>query len=171
MSRLTPALLAASTLVLGACQFFDSDRSSAAPVVAEAAPVATVVPAAEPIVRTEEAAPVTDPCNVLAARDWEAWINRMPGPDAAPTVHVVGKVEVATPGYSFDWVVGPTDRSATPALRLRLVATKPDSMVNQVITTEEVKYEGPVLGAGISRVIIGCGTVTIGEVKDVQSVY
>ncbi len=172
MTRFTPALLAASTLILGACQSFGSRDPS--PAIADAPPVATVAavapPAEEPVLQVEEA-PVTEPCNVLASRDWEAWINKMPGPDAVPTVHVVGKVDVATPGYTFTWSVGPMDRSATPALRLRLSAAKPDGMVNQVITTEEVKYEGPVPGAGISRVIIGCGTVSIGEVRNVRDVY
>lgn len=177
MTRLTPALLAASTLVLGACQYFGSkDEAPVAPVVADAAPAASIVPeaapAAEPVVQIEEEiAAVPEPCNVIASRDWEAWVNKMPGPDASPKVHVVGKVDVATPGYTFSWTVGPMDRSATPVLRLRLTATKSDGMVNQVITTEEVKYEGPVPGTGVRGVIITCGTVQIGEVKDVQDVY
>jgi len=106
---------------------------------------------------------MTEACDVIASRDWEAWINKMPGPNAVPTVHVIGKVDVRTPGYTFEWAEGPMDRSAMPVLRLRLIARKPDGMIAQIIATEEVKYQGPAPGTGISRVIIGCGSVTTGR--------
>jgi hypothetical protein len=108
---------------------------------------------------------------VLESRDWAAWVNKMPGPDMAPKVHVTGKVDVRSGGYTFVWEEGPLDRSATPALRLRLVPKAPDGMATMAISTEEVKYEAPALAMGYSRVIISCGGTTLAEITEIMDVF
>lgn len=147
----------ASTLVLAGCRYVSGSEAAAPQIDSE----------------TPKEAGVTEPveaCDVLDSRDWSAWINRMPGPGAAPTVHVSGKVDVRTGGYTFEWQEGPMDRSAVPALRLKLVAIAPDGMATQAITTQEVKYEAPALSMGYSRVIIGCGGTTLAEITDIMDV-
>lgn len=164
-------LAAASTLVLAACQSWpwsaDDTAASAAPVDA-GKPVAETT---EPV--TPEAAPVEDAetCAVLESRDWAAWVNRMPGPGAVPTLHVTGKVDVRTGGYTFEWQKGPLDRSATPALRLKLAPKAPDGMATMAITTEEVKFEEALSGITYSRVIVSCGGITLGEINKIMDVY
>ncbi len=171
ISRLTIA--AASTLVLAGCQYFSGSEAVApeAPSAADA-PVSVAPPQIDSNA-PEETADVTEPaeaCAVLDSRDWAAWINKMPGPGAAPTIHVTGKVDVRTGGYTFEWKEGPMDRSAVPALRLKLLPIIPDGMATQMITTEEVKYEAPALSTGYSRVIVSCGTLTLAEITDIMDV-
>lgn len=159
------ALAAASGLILAAC--------APAPEPAPAAPTETT--GEEDIAVTPESAPeesaatdaATGECAVLESRDWEAWVNRMPGPDATPSVHVVGKVDVRSGGYTFDWEVGPMDRSMTPALRLELIPVAPTGMATMAITTEEVHYTGPLAGSAYSRVTITCGGQTLGEITEI----
>lgn len=110
-------------------------------------------------------------CAILESRDWEAWINRMPGPDATPKVHVVGKVDVRSGGYTFNWEVGPMDRSMTPALNLKLIPVAPTGMATMAITTEEVQYTGPLAGSSYRSVTITCGGQTLGEITEVTDAY
>ncbi|MDP1556232.1 MAG: hypothetical protein Q8L84_12315 [Hyphomonas sp.] len=172
-SRLALAA-AASTIVLAGCQYWPWHNRDAPPLTApvEAEGSFTVLPAeaAATIMPVEEATPVAEACDVLGSRDWEAWINKMPGVGMVPTLHVVGKVDVRTSGYTFEWKEGPMDRSAIPALRLKLVPVPPDGMATMAITTEEVKYEAPALSSGYSRVIIGCGGTTLAEITEIMDV-
>ena len=175
MTRPSFALAAAaSVLVLAGCQSAPGETASAAAPSASEAPVQVTV---EETVRVEtgvqEAAPVAEPqaCAVLDSRDWAAWINKMPGPGAVATIHVTGKVDVRTGGYTFSWEEGPMDRSAVPALRLKLVPKAPDGMATMAITTEEVTYQAPALSSGYSRVVIGCGGTTLGEITEIMDVY
>lgn len=109
-------------------------------------------------------------CDILDSRDWEAWLDVMPGIDPSPTIHVVGKVDVRTGGYAFEWQEGPLDRSAMPALRLRLIPVKPDDMALQAITTEEVHYAAPAI-ASYSRVLVACGGETIAEINEITEAH
>ena len=171
-SRLALAAVA-STLVLAGCQHWwwekDSKADLAKPAEAEA-PVAVTVEETVIVEKAEEAAPVAEACDVLEGRDWEAWINKMPGPGATPTIHVVGKVDVRTSGYTFEWKEGPMDRSAMPALRLKLVTIPPAEMAMQVITTEQVTYQAPAIATGYSKVIVGCGDATLAEITEIPEV-
>lgn len=174
----TRLMLAAATslIALGACKYmpwYDDTSASLEAPPESAAPVAVTVEETVVETESEEAAPMeeTAACDVLDSRDWEAWINKMPGPGATPTIHVVGKVDVRTGGYTFEWQEGPMDRSAVPALRLKLVPKAPDGMAMQAITTEEVKWSGPALASGYSRVIIGCGDTTLGEITEIPDVH
>jgi len=171
MTRTRFALAAAaSTLVLAGCQYWPwkgDTTSTAVPVEAE-----TPVEVTKDIV-TPEAAPAEEieTCAVLESREWSAWVNKMPGPGAVPTLHVTGKVDVRSGGYTFDWEKGPLDRSATPALRLKLVPKAPDGMATMAITTEEVKYEEALSGITYSRVIVSCGSITLGEITEIMDVF
>ena len=160
MSHFKYLLLAASgTLFLGACQL---EPSAPEPVMlTQAAPM------------TKEASKIRpDPCEgIYETRGWEAWINRMPGPDMEPTLHVVGQVDTRTGGYSFEWQEGPLDRSAVPALRLRLIPIAPDGMATQAIMTHDLMYHTPLPGHGYSRIIIGCGDTVLGEITEITDVY
>lgn len=167
MTRPHLALALAAAFTLGACQSLPWSKAgapeSAAPPEA-ALPIAVTTP--EPAPMPESAA-----CAVLASRDWSAWVNRMPGPGLQPKIHVVGQVDVRTGGYTFDWQEGPLDRSARPALRLKLVPRAPDGMATQAITSMEVAYEAPALAAGYSRVIISCGSTTLAEITEITDAF
>ena len=151
--RLSTLLLAAGA-VLAACQTPAAEAPALAPSEAE-----------QPLIVGET--PVAETCAVLESRNWAAWVNRMPGPDATPTVHVTGQVDVPTGGYGFEWEVGPMDRSMTPALRLKIVPQKPDGMATMAITREDVHYTGPVAGAGYRSITVTCGDKTLAEIAEV----
>lgn len=166
----------ASTFVLAGCQYWPWHKDAPAPASAAEKPV-TVAPAAEKEFvskpATEEAAPMDDAkaCDILGSSGWEAWINKMPGVGMTPTLHVVGKVEVRTGGYTFGWKEGPMDRSAIPKLRLKLVPVAPTGMAMQAITTEDVKYEAPALASGYSGVMISCGGTVIAEITEITDAH
>ena len=132
--------LAAGTLFLAACAPYDEPPASAPPA---------------------------DECPVYESRDWQAWINAMPGPNARRTLHIVGEVDMPTPGYSVRLVEGPADRAQPPGLRFRLEATPPDGMVTQVITPTEVRYAQPTPYSQIREIIIGCGDETLVKIDEV----
>lgn len=165
--RLTLAA-AASTLALAGCQYWPWHKQAAeTPALTEEAETVTVT--VEEEVVAVESAPET--CDVLESRDWAAWVNLMPGPDATPTIHVTGKVDVRTGGYTFDWQTGPLDRSATPKLRLKLIPIAPDGMATMAITTEEVHYSAPAGGIEYSGVLISCGTLTLADIPEITEAH
>ncbi|WP_213268877.1 hypothetical protein [Hyphomonas sp.] len=151
--RLSTLLLAAGA-VLAACQTPAADAPALAPSEAE-----------KPVIVGDPR--VAETCAILESRDWAAWVNRMPGPGATPTVHVTGQVDVPTGGYSFEWEAGPTDRSMTPALKLKLLPRKPDGLATMAITPENVHYTGPVAGAGFRSITVTCGGKTLAEIIEV----
>ncbi|PQA89039.1 hypothetical protein CW354_03565 [Marinicaulis flavus] len=115
----------------------------------------------------EPAMPDNGDCPVIDSRDWKAWVNAMPGPGAETTLIVEGAVDMPTPGYTFSWEAGMADRSAVPAQRLHLTATAPDGMVTQVITTENVRYEGPAIAKEYRAAAVMCGDELLAEITDV----
>jgi hypothetical protein len=174
MSSIRIALIAAaSAFALAACQNGSAPETDA-PVAESEKPVEVTV---EKNVTIEEvageAAPVeeSDACAVLESSDWAAWINKMPGVNPEPSVHVTGKVTMRTGGFTFEWQEGPMDRSAIPALRLKLVPVAPDGMATMAITTEEVNYTAPALSSGYSRVIVGCGDTVLAEITEITDAH
>ncbi|WP_396272646.1 hypothetical protein [Hyphomonas sp.] len=171
MTRPGFALAAAACgFMLAGCQSFQGAPDTlAAPAPSDAPAQASV--AVETVV--QEPAPAAEPeaCAVLDSRNWAAWINRMPGPGAVATVHVAGKVDVRSGGYTFRWEEAPMDRSAVPVLRLKLVPSAPGGMATMAITTEAVAYQAPALSSRYSRVVIGCGGTTLAEITEIMDVY
>ena len=70
--------------------------------------------------------------------DWEAWHDRMPGGPA--TLHVTGKCEFPTDGYSVE--LRPVEpQGINPAVyMLERIVHEPTGPVPEVITTEDVHY-------------------------------
>jgi len=74
-------------------------------------------------------------------RSYEAWIDLMPG--ANDTLHVTGKVTVATTGYKAKLVEANPQGTVASVLLLRLELTKPTGQVEETVTTLDVAYEKP----------------------------
>lgn len=106
-------------------------------------------------------------CAVLDSREWSAWIDAMPGPDAKRTLHVRGLVDLPTPGFAPVWTVGPADRHAIPKQYFDLAFTPPDGMVAQVITTVEVHFETPAIYPQYRGLVIRCGDAVLAEIDEV----
>ncbi len=155
MSLFRPALSCAALLSLAACAPSNDPEEDTSAVAA---------------IEGEEVmmpAPQDADCPVIESRNWSAWVNAMPGPDAKLTLHVTGDVDLPTPGYEISWREGMADRSATPVQRLMLTLTPPDGMVTQVITTTPVSYEGPALTKTYGGVIVMCGGAPLATIDAV----
>ncbi|MBB3032651.1 hypothetical protein [Alteriqipengyuania lutimaris] len=135
--------LAAGTLSLSACAAYDAPPTSTPPA---------------------------DECPVYESRDWQAWIDTMPGPGAKPTLHITGEVDMPTPGWSVELIGGPADRMNPPGLRFRLEAEKPDGMTMQVITPTEVRYAETTPYSAIRQIVITCGDEALATITDVPVV-
>ncbi len=93
--------------------------------------------------------PVAAPaaCPVIAQRDWSAFVNAMPGPDARPELIVSGTVTLPSAGYRVELRPGPADRSARPVQVVELVAIPPDGPAAMVLTDADLRLAMPALSA------------------------
>lgn len=110
-------------------------------------------------------------CAVIESRNWTAYVDRMPGPGATPTLHVQGEVVLPTPGYRAVLRLGRADRSAIPVQQLILDLTPPSGMVTQVVHTETVSHRSPAIAARYRGVTVVCGERAIAEIAEVPDVY
>lgn len=105
----------------------------------------------------------TAACPVIDSRNWSAHINAMPGPGAQRTLIVSGQIDLPTPGYTITLAAGAADRSAIPVQQIVLTATPPTGMVTQVITSADVRYEGPAIAQQYRAVRVICGGRQLAE--------
>ena len=110
-------------------------------------------------------------CPVLASRDWKAWINAMPGPDAVRTLIIEGEVDMPTPGYRVTLIPGPADRMMPPDQRFALAASAADAMVIQVVTPTPVRYEGKASYQEYRAITIGCGGKILARIENIETAY
>lgn len=128
-----------------------------------------------PVLALAACAPVEAPekptpagCPVLADRNWHAWIDRMPGPGATPTLNISGEVDLPTPGYAVLLEEGPADRAMPPGLHFTLEARPPGGMTTQVVTKTAVRYREPTPYPRIRQIVIACGDRTLVTIPDVS---
>jgi len=143
-------ILAALIAALGACQ------------------TPPIVPAPEP---TPAPSPSPSACAVLDSRDWEAWIDRMPGPGATSTLHVTGQLDLPHAGYSVTVRDGPADRSATPTQQIIIETTQRSGMHAQVVTTADVTYQAPAIAQTYRSIRVMCGGRQLAEIGDVPGAH
>ena len=115
--------------------------------------------------------PASGRCAVIESSDWNAWINAMPGPGAVRTLHVTGRITLPTPGYGAALREGPADRSAVPVQQLILNLTPPGGMVAQVLTTQEVRFEGPAIAQNYRGVRIMCAGAQLAEITEIITAH
>jgi hypothetical protein len=106
---------------------------------------------------------------VIASSGWNAWIDRMPGPNDNPTLHVRGTVTVPQDGFTFTWREGPMDRMMPPGLRL-ILEPRPPEIGTQVISEEPVAYSGPAFPQGYRVIYVICGEDQLAEITDIEEV-
>ncbi|WP_157668186.1 hypothetical protein [Croceicoccus marinus] len=100
-------------------------------------------------------------------REWAAWSNAMPGPGAAPTLIVTGKVFVPA-GTSATLSAGPTDRMMPPSQRFTLaLSSRPDAPGGWQPVRGEIT---PAL-AQYRSVIVGCDGAAVATITDIQTAH
>lgn len=107
-------------------------------------------------------------CPVIDSRNWTAVMDKKDGPDAPARLTVSGEVDLPTPGYSFEWKEGIADRSLRPMQQLILTFERPSGIVNQVIASKTVTYEGKAIAPQYRSIIVMCGGDALAEITDIQ---
>lgn len=112
--------------------------------------------------------PDMDSCPIVSSRDWRAWVNAMPGPDARPTLHVSGTVVAPTAGYRIEFRPNLLVRESYP---VQVVATlqpfPPSGPAAQVLTTHDVRWQWPLTSGPVGSVTIECGDRQIARIEPV----
>ncbi|HWH21729.1 MAG TPA: hypothetical protein VNT25_00350 [Allosphingosinicella sp.] len=109
-------------------------------------------------------------CPIIGSTDWRAWVNAMPGPNARPTLIVMGKVTVPTGGYRLGLSLGPVQESNPPVQRVHLNVTPPSGGATDALVTHEVRGEFPAL-AQYGAVTVHCGNRPIASISPVERAY
>ncbi|MDD3798348.1 MAG: hypothetical protein PHE36_04125 [Novosphingobium sp.] len=99
-------------------------------------------------------------------RNWQAWINAMPGPGMVPTLIVMGEADIPA-GMTWRLEPGPTDRMMPPGQRFTLSLVPGDGPVGWQHVRGEIK---PALSA-YGSVIVGCAGKEIARVDEVKTAY
>ncbi len=163
-------MLVALAALTTACAKKEPETASAAndaPAEAAAETEAQTAFAAPVDAMTEDAA-VESKCPVLESRNWAAWIDKMPAPDAdGPRLRITGEIDVPTPGYTVEWREGPADRAMPPGQRMILSLTAPGGMVAQVVTTMTVDYAGKAAFDAYRAIYVVCEGEGIAEITDI----
>jgi hypothetical protein len=97
-------------------------------------------------------------------KEWSAFINAMPGPDAQPTLIVTGSALVPA-GTTATLTAGPTDRAMPPSQRIVLaLASSPDAAGGWQQLRAEIKPALP----QYRSVIVGCDGNAVATITDIQ---
>ncbi|WP_417768444.1 hypothetical protein [Stappia sp.] len=73
-------------------------------------------------------------------KDVVAWVNVMPGPGSAPTLHVTGKVTAPSPCHQVLAEFDGFDKSEPPVYRVKVVLGEQQGLCPQVLTDKEFHY-------------------------------
>ena len=115
--------------------------------------------------------PDANACPIAGSRNWQAWINAMPGPNAGPKLMLTGTVTVPTGGYRLEFVPHLQVRESYPAQAVAtLVVFPPDGPATQALETHDLRWEWPV-GQQIGSVTVRCGNQTLATISPVQRAY
>ena len=85
-------------------------------------------------------------------RDWEAWIDVMPGRD--PELHVIAVCEFPTTGYTAELERQEPPEFNARDLLLRLVVNAPTGAVKEVVTDVPVEFTAPAAEGELDTVSI-----------------
>ena len=116
------------------------------------------------------AAPRPSSCPIVSSRDWQAWVNAMPGPNARPDLIVTGKVTVPTGGYTFRWGSPRVMESYPVQVSVDLIPIPPSGMATQALATHDVRGEWP-MAPPVGALTVRCGDRVLGRVAPVPTAH
>ena len=168
--RGSPVLVCCVALTIAACAREAADEAASEtatkPAAAVGAPAEEEPAAAD---ETAAAGAAALPCLAENAREGEAWINKMPGPGATPTLHVQFKVDARNSGDVFTLVFRGADRALPPAYRYDLVRTSAGML--PAITEIAVSYQEPnFVEPSLRAVMVSCDGAPLIEISPVEIV-
>ena len=107
-------------------------------------------------------------CLVTQSRDWQAWVNAMPGPNAQPKLIVTGKYTSPSGGYTYRWGSLRVMESYPVQMSLQLIPIPPSGYASDALVEHEVRGEWPA-APPIGSVTITCGDTVLGRVSPVET--
>lgn len=110
-------------------------------------------------------------CPVIDSANWEGWISDTTGSDTETTLRIAGMVTMPSPNFTFEWAAGYATRSASLTTTLVLIPTLPDGVAGDMITSEQLSYEGPLPLAEhypVGTVSIMCGETKLAEITEID---
>lgn len=108
-------------------------------------------------------------CQIASSRDWRAWVDVSPGPDARPTLFVSGTVVAPTGGYRIEFLPQLQELRSYPVQVIaRLLPIPPTGGATQALTTHDVRWQWPLQSGPVGSVTIACGDRTLAQVSPVQ---
>lgn len=139
--------------------------SGLAAIVGGCAPVSAV----PPVQSIDLRAPLPA-CPVIAASDFTAFVNAMPGPDARPTLIVTGTVTAPTGGYTFTWRDFRVMESYPVQVAVELVPIPPSGGATQAVVTHEVRGQWPI-SPPVGSVTVTCGNRSLARISPVETAH
>lgn len=132
--------------------------------------IALVLPACTAETPKAPSAPISSsaPCPVLGSRNWQAVLTRPVDAKAPATLLITGEADLPTPGYTTRLRQGLADRAMPPSQQIVAEFTPPDSMVTQVVTTEQVRFAMADALPRYRSIVIRCGASALATITEIQ---
>jgi len=125
-------------------------------------------PAPDPDPAPPPPAPVPADCPILGSRNWAAFINAMPGPNARPRLIVTGQVTTPTAGYRPVLRLGQIMQSQPVRVNVRLNPNPPSGGAAAVVTRHDVRGSWP-MAPPVGAVTIRCGSKVLARINNVET--
>jgi hypothetical protein len=110
-------------------------------------------------------------CGIIGSSGWAAWVNAMPGPNARPTLIVIGKATVPTGGYRFAWRDMRVMESYPVQIAVDIQAVEPREVAGApVVVTHDVRGEWPI-DPPVGALSIRCGDRLLARISPVETAH
>ena len=113
-------------------------------------------------------ATVSQSCLATESRDWQAWVNAMPGPNAQPRLIVTGKFTAPSGGYSYRWGAPKVMESYPVQVAVQLIPIPPSGYASDALVEHDVRGEWP-MSPPVGSLTITCGDTVLGRVSPVET--
>ena len=104
-------------------------------------------------------------CPVLDSRNWTAFVDAEPPLPAR--LHIRGEADLPTPGFTYAWRLGITDRAMPPGQHVHLDFIAPDGMTAQVVTRTQVTFSQETPFTEYRQITLHCGDQVLAVIKDI----
>lgn len=107
-------------------------------------------------------------CHVTGSRDWHANVDHLPGPGAERTLHVNGKVDFPSGGYTWSFASNTVDDPTSGVVRLTLSTTAPTGPADDHVATDTpVNYSVPAGDTHYTQITVFCGRGVLATITDI----
>ena len=109
-------------------------------------------------------------CLATDSRNWQAWVDAMPGPNARPTLIVTGKFTAPSGGYTYRWGPPRVMESYPVQVSVQLMPIPPSGYASDALVDHEVRGEWP-MTPPVGSLTVTCGDKVLGRVSPVETAH